>query len=155
MSPLLVITKIRQAGGMIWSEDQDLRIEAPVGLLTPEDRTVLAEYKTDLIPLLSRPIPVDDPVEREAIVWADTAPAAALDQALAEWDEIVEADLPPVEDLDQWLRENTIEPVVCDCGGLERWQDLAGGWHCTLCRPPMRSEMLRLQVRQILRRNTK
>jgi len=167
MSPLLVINRIRQAGGSIWSENGDLRVEAPVGLLTPEDRSVLAEFKTDLVPLLSHPIPVDDPVEREAIVWAEAAPAAeidqALDQALAEWDLIVEADLQVeepaaelAEDLDQWLDENTVEPVPCHhCGSLEVWEDLVGRLHCAVCNPPLRAQMLRLQVKRLLEKKQK
>lgn len=143
LSPLIVIDKIRQAGGSIWSEDQELQIKAPAGLLSDQDRSVLIDHKNDLVPLLSRStIPVDDPVEREAIVWADTAPTKEIEQALAKF-----------EDLDQWLRENTIEPVPCEsCGGLERWEDLAGGWHCLLCDPPIRARKFRERVAKIRQR---
>ena len=155
MSPLLVINKIRNAGGSVWGEDGDLRIEAPVGLLTPEDKSVLTQFKTDLVPLLARPMQLDDPDEREAIVWAETAPAEevdqALDRALVEYDHIVGEEL-VVEDLDQWLADNTIEPISCDdCGGLERWEDIAGGWHCNRCDPPLRAQTLRLQVARLRR----
>jgi hypothetical protein len=100
MSPLIVIDKIHRAGGSIWSEAGDLRIEAPAGLLTPEDKSVLAEFKADLVPLLVRRTPVEDREEREAIVWSETAPpevvSEALDQALIEFDRIVENDRPVV-----------------------------------------------------------
>ena len=52
MTALDVLSMIRQAGGSIVAEDGDLRIKAPRGLLKPEHKAVLAEYKADLVRLL-------------------------------------------------------------------------------------------------------
>lgn len=179
-SPLLIVEKIRKAGGSIWGEQNNLRIvNVSIGLLTPEDKQVLAEFKSQLIPVLSRPVSDEETAEREAIIWTETAPAEELDQALAqaitEFDQIVQADRPVViqeaareeletilagpdqeiefiPDLDEWLDTNTIDPVICDgCGSLDRWQDLVGGWHCTRCDPPLRAQMLRLQAARLRR----
>lgn len=35
-------------------------------------------------------------------------------------------------------------PDPCpDCGGIEVWQDLAGGWHCERCKPRRQGDRLR------------
>ncbi len=222
MSYLLVVDKIQRSGGSIWAEDGYLRIEVLPGLLTAEDRAVLAYHKRELLPLLTRPIPVEDKEEREAIIWCETAPSEevdrALDQAITEFREIVRASrlvVPPdpelgrgtrdilasvgvtvtlngddlrfagdpdvieaanrdglldryrgairaalldqeiefVGGIDEWIDENTVEPAACDtCGSLERWRDLAGDWHCQLCRPPVRANKARKAVAAIRNR---
>lgn len=93
MSGLLVVDKIRTSGGSIWVEDGYLQIEVVPGLLTDQDRAVLTRDKSDLLSVLTRPMPVEDQEERKAIIWCETAPAEevdrALDQAITEFREIV------------------------------------------------------------------
>ena len=55
MSPLEVVSSIRQAGGEIWSEGDELCIQTPTGTLSPEQTAVLVEHKADLLPILARP----------------------------------------------------------------------------------------------------
>lgn len=39
----------------------------------------------------------------------------------------------PILDVDGWPF-GSLEPAPCaDCGGLERWQDATGVWHCQHC----------------------
>ena len=39
----------------------------------------------------------------------------------------------PILDVDGWPF-GSFEPVPCTaCGGLERWQDATGAWHCQHC----------------------
>lgn len=144
MSPLLIIDKIHRSGGSIWGEDGDLRIEVDSGLLTAEDMSVLARHKADLVPLLARPVRSKDSEDREAIQWIESlSPEESeevLKRATSDFDLIVAED----QSLDDWLVENTVSPLVCEqCGYLDRWQDLADGWHCLLCDPPVRAQKLR------------
>lgn len=121
------LAKIDQAGGTIVVRDQEVRVRVRPGTLSEADRAILAQHKADLLAVLG------------AVDGRDQ------DQA----DPAVEV----VEDLDQWLRENTLEPVACDqCGGLERWQDLGGGWHCASCDPPLAAQRVRERAERIRRR---
>ena len=71
------------------------------------------------------------------------------------WDTDMEADLDAeyVEDPDRWLAENTIPlPAPCSkCESVDRWQDVAGGWHCAKCDPPIRSQIIREQAKRLRR----
>ena len=89
MNAIEIINTIRQAGGSVQSIDGSLRILAPAGTITDEDRLVLTEAKEDLVRLLA---PADP--EREAIQWveslSDEQAETVVDQARREWREIVE-----------------------------------------------------------------
>ncbi|NLF73191.1 MAG: hypothetical protein GX575_29495 [Candidatus Anammoximicrobium sp.] len=159
-----ILNKIRQAGGSITVFAGRVRIEAPPGTITDLDREVLGQHKQELLRLFAPVYPiVDDPDERQAIQWAEGLDArqAALvvGVAVQEWDDLVRSDsLEPavdvVEDLDVWINENTIEPAACgQCGGLERWQDLAGGWHCARCNPPIRAQIIRERAKRLRRQS--
>lgn len=152
---ITILDKIRRSGGSIVVLDGKLRIEAPAGTLSDQDKQVLAQHRETLLRLLTPPEPVVvDLGERQAIQWVealDPAEAeAVVETAVREWDEIVRSDQEvdgwsqpnsdlsstgqdqevEVVDLDAWLRENTVEPIPCGkCGGLERWQDGGGSWH--------------------------
>ena len=74
MNPVLVISKVRSAGGSVSVLDGDLRVTVPPGILSPEDRAVLAEHKQDLVRVLGSPEPIRDEYaerEREAIEWVE------------------------------------------------------------------------------------
>ena len=120
-SPLIVLAKIRNAGGSVSVVDQDLEVSAPPGLLDDEDRSLLAKYKHDLVKVLA---PSYETQEREAIQWESSAPddevAAALELAREEWQEYV------LED-----------PIPCStCGEIVAWWDSWGNRHCQACDPP-------------------
>lgn len=125
MTPIL--DKIRSAGGTVVVLAGKLRIEVPPGLLTDQDKQDLAQHRDELIRLL-----IDTP----EVVGTDQNHEVEL-----------------VQDLDVWLRDNTVEPIPCGtCGGLERWEDLAGGWHCAKCDPPTRAQILRERAARLRRR---
>lgn len=175
---IAVLDKIRQAGGRVVVQDQAVRIEAPPGLLTDQDRQVLAQHRQDLLRLFApaEPVVVDPYLdqERQAIQWVEAlSPAEAervVGTAVEEWDTLVRSDHQDLDqgqhrevdhvhvqhldqDLDQWLRDNTVEPADCDkCGSLDRWQDLTGGWHCGKCDPPVVGLRVREQAAALRRR---
>ena len=92
MTVLDVLSTIRQAGGSVVVVDGNLKIRVPTGLLTPEHRAVLVEYKATLVRLLA---PDVDP-EREAIQWVEglSAPEAevVVETAIQEWEDLVRGD---------------------------------------------------------------
>jgi hypothetical protein len=156
ISPLDVLSTIRHAGGSVVVRDGDLLIRAPGGLLTPEHKAVLDRHKAVLVRLLAPMVPVVDQAEREAIQRVESlSPETAeivVGTAVREWDALTGGDEPEVVDLDAWLRENTVTPIECGkCGSLDRWQDLAGGWHCGKCDPPIRARVTRERVARLRR----
>jgi hypothetical protein len=125
-----VLTKIRQAGGTIEVVGGDLRLRLPKGLLTPAERSLLAEHKADLCRLLAD----DQVVETPVVVGGDQHEDQHLDGGL---------------DQDQ-----TEEPIPCStCGGLLAWWDLTGGRHCMSCDGEMweRSERFRATAARLRR----
>ena len=102
MTPLDVLSTIRQAGGRVVVLDGDLQVIAPPGTVSVEAAAVLREHKAALIGILPD-------AEREAVRWVeDLAPAAAeavVEATSREWEEIVGSTQEPepvVEpDLDQ------------------------------------------------------
>ena len=85
-NPIEILSKIRLAGGIVTAEGGDLRISAPAGLLSDQERAVLAEHRSQLVELLDpEPMAVGwvealDPVERDRLA----------DQAAREWDRHVD-----------------------------------------------------------------
>jgi len=169
MTALDVLSTIRQAGGSFAVEDGGLRIVVPRGLLTAEQREVLAGSKADLVRLLA---PDADP-ERAAIRWLEsltpTEAAVVVETASREWAELVDADhnlgawaeqqlSKPCEQSEQseqrvdhilavdadatW--EQAVEPPSpCQrCGSLEVWWDGKGGTHCIACEPMARAQRI-------------
>ena len=119
MNPLIVLQKIRQAGGEVLVEAGDLRVSCQTGILSEEDKQVLTEHKLELIKILP-PEPVREATRPER--WSN--------------------DLTDEEnqDLDQFLYE---DPVECsECGQIIAWWDAWGVRHCQHCEPPIRSELL-------------
>ena len=127
------LAKIDSSGGVVSVQDGEVRFKVPPGLLSDQDRAVLAKHRDDILAMLT-PVDVDTTTPhsgKTAIVSTDWEPEV-------------------VEDLEQWLRENTVEPDKCDqCGGLECWEDLAGGRHCLLCDPPVRANKIRERAEKL------
>lgn len=195
-----ILDKIRRSGGSITVLDGRLRIEAPPGTLSEQDRQVLAQHRQDLLRLFAPSIPVVDvkdatafqprkcavetvecedgkvrQAEAAAIQWVEgltpEAAAAAVETAVREWDALTgghqQADRQPDQDLDQdldqqqhhagdldqWLRENTVEPIECGkCGSLDQWQSIAGSWHCSRCDPLIKAAIIRERAARLRRR---
>ena len=86
MTPLDVLSTIRQAGGRVVVLDSDLQVIAPPGTVSVEAAAVLREHKAALIGILPD-------AEREAVRWVeDLAPEAAeavVEAARREIEEIV------------------------------------------------------------------
>ncbi len=89
MSPIEVLSRVRQAGGTVKSDGKNLIIEVARGVLTDTDREVLTRHKVELVRLLA---PVDP--EREAIQWVESLPeheaVVVVETARREWSEIVQ-----------------------------------------------------------------
>jgi len=89
MTPLDILSTIRQAGGRVVVLDGDLQVVAPPGLLSPQDKQVLAENKAALVGILPD-------AERDAIQEVERLPQAeaeaVVEAARREWSEIVGGD---------------------------------------------------------------
>ena len=144
-----ILDKIRRSGGsVVVLDDGRLRIEAPPGTLTDQDRQVLARHKQDLLRLFApvEPVVVDPYLdqERQAIQWVETlspeAAAVVVTTALQEWDKIVNANEYPGSPVSNDSADSTIDvPPPCGrCGGIEVWLDIPGNLHCKRCEPPSR-----------------
>jgi hypothetical protein len=108
------------------------KIDSTGGTIVVRDKRVLAQHRQDLLRLFA-------PAEPAVVDQADQD--QHLDQG------------PPVVDLDAWNRDNTVEPAECDqCGGLERWQSIAGKWHCSHCDPPIKGAIIRERAAALRRR---
>ena len=125
---ITVLDKIDQAGGRLSVADGRLRVEAPAGLLSDQDRAVLARHRAGLIDALT--------------------PARRQRHGQEVEDQAVEEEQP--EDL------VVVDPIRCDgCGGLslDLWQDLRGGLHCLRHDPPVVAQRLRQAAERIRRRH--
>ena len=90
MNALQIVEKIRQAGGLIAADGDELIVQAPAGLLSQSDRDTLRDNKPDLLIILPPPAePAPD--RREQI-------RAMLDRVAAAWPEGYELTL----DGEQW-----------------------------------------------------
>ena len=87
MSPLVVLEKIKQAGGSVVVEDNDLLVRVPSGTLTPRDQEVLARHKEELLGLLW----TEEAQERAAIQWESICSAAEGDRFLQRASELFSA----------------------------------------------------------------
>jgi len=128
-----VLAKVDQAGGTIVVRDQEVRLRLRPGTLTDQDREILAQHKPDLLDMFGT-VDVDRTTPHSGKTGVVSTSAAAADQDQE----------PPVEDLDQWLKENTVVLPPCEtCGGSDFWQDLSERWRCTKCEPPIRARRTR------------
>jgi hypothetical protein len=106
MTPLDVLSTIRQAGGRVVVLDGDLQVIAPPGTVSAEMAAVLREFKAALIGILPD-------AEREAVRWVeDLAPEAAeavVETARREMEEIVRSTQEP-EPVVVTIPEPVVEP---------------------------------------------
>ena len=126
-----ILDKIRQAGGTIAVVGNDLRLRVPKGLLTDDDRRLLAEHKAEIVRLLAEvPVIVESPVDAmiEPVVEADLDQHdEAVELTTAAGMKIRFAD----QDLDD---EAVVAPSACSCGNAFLfWFDLVGRHHCSMC----------------------
>jgi hypothetical protein len=140
-----VLDKIRHAGGTIEVVGGDLRLRVPKGLLTPAERSLLAEHKAEVVRLLAADEPVVEDQHDEHAQHGDhehdhehgghaLAQHLDEDQDAGGWDEAVDP------------------PAPChQCGSLMLWQDFGGKWHCQRCEPAVVSERLREQAARLRR----
>lgn len=119
-----LLRAIRQSGATVVVEDGSLRIKAPAGRISPEDRQVIAEYKVEILSLLA-----------EELTAPDEADDRDEDLDLVGWDQAID---PP--------------PPCQQCGGLWHWWDLLGGRHCSKCEPTVRSDLLVAKAARLRRR---
>jgi len=139
-----VLAKIDSTGGTVVVRDGGVRARVRPGTLSEADREILAQHRDDVIAMLT-PVDVDRITPHSGKTGVVSTSAVSTDQ-----DQQPEVEV--VEDLDQWLRDNTIEVVPCDkCGSVDRWEDLAGGWHCSACSSPLTAQRLRERAERLRR----
>ncbi|NLF70051.1 MAG: hypothetical protein GX575_13485 [Candidatus Anammoximicrobium sp.] len=143
-----------------------LDIDGPAGEVTDDLLQTLRDAKAELLAMLaSDPVggalgdadPVTDtpavgpPQEGRRSVMREWDPTDA-----AKWQEyigsdgqrcLVRCDAAEIEIIDA-------EPCPV-CSGLERWQDLAGGWHCERCEPRTRATWLREHAQRLRERHAR
>lgn len=134
-----VLAKIDSTGGTVVVRDGEVRARVRPGTLTDQDRAILVKHRDDILAMLT-PVDVDT-------ITPHSGKAGVVSTSAAE------TEVEVVEDLDQWLRDNTIPlPAACDkCGGLDQWQDLAGGWHCSACSSRLTAQRLRERAERLRR----
>jgi hypothetical protein len=82
--------------------------------------------------------PVESQGDADAAEWTERETPDA-------WRILERADMAGLEIVDL--------PAPCpDCGGIDVWQDVAGGWHCLLCDPPTVTRRLRQDAARIRKR---
>jgi hypothetical protein len=130
-----VLDRIRAAGGDVAVVGGDLRLRVPRGLLSDQERRLLAEHKAEIVRLLA---------DEEVVV---TMPKAVVEPDLDQQAEPVEFTTPEgmtirfAEPEDE--EEIVVPPPPCQqCGSLMLWQDFSGKWHCQYCEPAVVSERL-------------
>ncbi len=143
-----------------------LDVDAPAGALTAELLQRLRDTKGELVAMLASG-PVGgalggaDPVTNTPTVGPpqDGRPSVMREwdpTDAAEWQEyigsdsrrcLVRCDAAEIEIIDA-------EPCPI-CSGLERWQDLAGGWHCERCEPRTRATWLREHAQRLRERHSR
>jgi hypothetical protein len=129
-----VLAKIDNGGGMITIRDQEVRLRVRPGLLTDQDREILARHRDDVLCMLT-PVDVDTTTPNTA-----ETPIVSTSTLSTDWEPEVEYHLAPL------ARCGT-------CGSFERWQDIRGGWHCAECEPPVKAERLRVEAARLRERN--
>ncbi len=145
-----------------------LDVDAPAGELTPDLIAPLTAHKGELLALLA------DGAEPVTVPQGDVAPAVDALQRQDDAPQDKNGDGPRTQPQDSdaagWIERETadgwelVRADVADdevidlqpcpvCGGLEIWQDVAGGWHCPACSPPSpRSAVLRELAQRIQKR---
>ena len=98
-----LLDRIVTAGGDVWVVGGDLRLRVPKGLLTDQERLLLAEHKAVIVKLLA-----DEAVVETTVVVGMIEP-----------DDEEEIVVPP--------------PQCQQCGGFMFWWDFLGRLHCMTC----------------------
>lgn len=127
-----------------------LDIDAPAGILTPELLARLRTCKAELLAMLQpQALPGGDPHGADGP--QDLQP---LDGDAAEWLELTDPDGRRCLVRSDAAGCEVIDLQPCPvCGCLERWQDLAGGWHCERCEPRTRATWLREHAQRLRERH--
>ncbi|NLF70065.1 MAG: hypothetical protein GX575_13575 [Candidatus Anammoximicrobium sp.] len=122
-----------------------LDIDGPAGEVTDELLQALRDAKGELLAMLAGgpvPLPGDGP--------QDLQPS---DIDAGEWTERETGDGWVLERADAaGLEIIDVEPCP-RCQGIERWQDLLGGWHCEHCEPRTRATWLREHAQRLRERH--
>lgn len=116
------------------AENGRLEIDAPAGELTDELLQRLRTCKAELLQLLasdSQDLPGGDPHGADGP--QDLQPS---DIDAGEWLDLTNPDGRRCLVRSDAAEIEIIDPMPCPvCGGIDRWQDVAGDWHCPTCRP--------------------
>jgi len=80
---------LKARGVILKAQGEHLKVDAPTGVLTEEDKDVLKEFKPNLLKFLSRPVEMSDQSpERESLArWAGSGLIKIRDPFTREWHE--------------------------------------------------------------------
>jgi hypothetical protein len=124
MNALQIVEKIRQAGGLIAADGDELIVQAPAGLLSQSDRDTLRDNKPDLLIILpsSKPEPATDRrgqiramLDRVAAAWPE---GYAIDPDAERWDEAANAIDEALASNDEQQFTRTLEAYEAMAEGL-------------------------------------
>ena len=87
MSALVLMCDLQAAGVVLEARDGRLKVDAPIGLLTPQIRDSLARHKRELLAMLAAdPAEYENwaPLEDAPVAWTDRADVIAVVEDLAD-----------------------------------------------------------------------
>jgi len=90
MNALVLYHDLKARGVILEADGESLKVDAPAGELTDEDRAALVEFKPPLLRFLSRRIeeePKGEPIRRSRARWAGPGLIRILDPFTGEWHE--------------------------------------------------------------------
>ena len=86
MNALSLYHDFKARGVFLEAQGKHLKVDAPAGVLSEEDRAALMEFKPKLLKFLSRP-PEEEPLPRTEARWAGPGLIRILDPFTDEWHE--------------------------------------------------------------------
>jgi hypothetical protein len=86
MNALSVYQNLKERGVILQAQGERLKVDAPVGVVTEEDKRVLLKFKPDLLGFLSR-TPEGEPLHTTEARWSRPGFIRILDPFTGEWHE--------------------------------------------------------------------
>ena len=86
MNALSLYHDLKARGVILEAQGEHLKVDAPVGVVTEEDKTALVEFKPTLLRFLSR-TPEEQPLRESKSRWSGPGLIRILDPFTNEWHE--------------------------------------------------------------------
>ncbi len=84
MNALSLYHDLKERGVILEAQGECLKVDAPVGVVTEEDKTALVKFKPILLGLLSR-TPEEQPLRESKARWSEPGLIRILDPFTNEW----------------------------------------------------------------------